>query len=167
MFINCFTELATWGSSSRFLPKGLSQPIQPQLLLHDLKAWRQGHFDLYSKQKTTCFNFLFTPWPQRQSLFLLSDGDDDDLFVFIIALTFLWNTNWHIYLLNTKSKLNFFRESNYLDKTEASEYGAYSSKLLLGFVTHLQLLAVTCMMLLSLWLIMFSLSNKCNSWWNF
>ena len=107
MFINCFTELATWGSSSRFLPKGLSQPIQPQLLLHDLKAWRQGHFDLYSKQKTTCFNFLFTPWPQRQSLFLLSDGDDDDLFVFIIALIFLWNTNWHIYLLNTKSKLNF------------------------------------------------------------
>ena len=97
LFINCFTELATWGSSSRFLPEGLSQPIQPQLLLHELKAWRQGHFDLYSKQKTTCFNFLFTPWPQRQSLFLLFDGDGDYVFVFLIALTFLWNANLHIY----------------------------------------------------------------------
>ena len=66
-----------------------------------------------------------------------------------------------------KTKIIFFRESNYLDKTDTSEYGSYSSKLLLGFVTHLQLLVVMCMILLSLSLIMFSLLSKCISWWYF
>ena len=81
--LNRFTELISGGSAPWFLPNGFSQPIQPQLLLHDLTAWRQGHFDLYSKHETTSFNFLFAPWPQRQSLFLLSDGhDNEDVFVF-------------------------------------------------------------------------------------
>ena len=90
--LNHFTELITGGSSPWFLPKGFLQPTQPQLLLHDLTDWRQGHFDLHSKHETTSFNFPFAPWPQRQSLFLLSDGDDDeDVFVFSIALIFLRN----------------------------------------------------------------------------
>ena len=54
-----------------------------------------------------------------------------------------------------KTQNNFFRESNYLDKTDTSEYGSYSSKLLLGFVIHLQLLAVTCIILLSLYSLVF------------
>ena len=56
-------------SSPWFLLKRFSQPIQPELLLHDFTAWRQGHFDWHSKYETIFFNILFVPWPQLPSLF--------------------------------------------------------------------------------------------------
>ena len=115
--LNRFTELTSGGSSPWLLPNGFSQPIQPQLLLHDLTAWRQGHFDLYSKHETTSF------------LHLELNGKACFCCLMVMTVTMrmslFFSLHWYFcetqietYFLNAKPKTYFFRKNNYLDIME-------------------------------------------------